>query len=655
MFIELKALQSDIPAIAGMKVQELCECLAMMGFPVDSVSSGNNAAVLEVDVTANRGDALSHRGLARDLAAKLDAPLTPILMPQIPEGEAKLSVRLEADACPLYATAIMQLDCAKPDQTPKDVADFLAAVGSSAKGLAPVDASNELLHRYGHPTHAFDADKLRGCVCVRWAKNGETLLALDGIERKLDAKDMVIADDSGPIALAGVIGGEATKVTESTKRVLLESAYFDPRTVRAAAHRHGIHTDASHRFGRGADIAIAPMARDLLAHRLISWAGAELVSSWTMGKRGIETPATLLTNSLLDRIAGQSIQLDEAVAILRRLGCRAASSTEGLTIQPPSWRHDLSIPEDYAEEVLRMRGYDTVGAALPPIEGVPEPMPHSYQQRRALSRRLAHLGFYQAVTFGFVGPKADAAHSGEAHTHVDSNDIPAMAESRALLNPLGLEYSVMRASLLPSLWNVAEANMRNGAKEVRIFEIAPIYESRPDGPTETSAIGLVWTGHIGGEDPLTPLRPVMAADLIASARDIGYMGDIVLAEFGQNAFGVEITLDKIGWAAEAAVPIFKPFSRYPVVVRDLSLLVPLGLCYSDLEASIVAILENAPLRSVKCVDVFKDAKLKSEGNQAWLIRLRFQSPDRTLTGDEVESWIKMAIDAVVRLGGILRG
>jgi len=642
MRIELRALQSEMPAIAGMGMRELRECLAMLGFPVDAVEARDGSAVLEVDVTANRGDVLSHRGLARELAVKLGATLPPI--PAVPdiEGEALVAVRLETDACPMYATALLALDCGGPWQAPAGAAAFLAAMGPGAKGLAPVDASNELLHRYGHPTHAFDADRISGSVRVRQARPGEALLALDGVERRLDPRDIVIADDSGPIALAGVIGGDSTKVTGDTKRVLLESAYFSPRPVMAAARRHGMHTDASLRFGRGADRAFAGVARDLLVHRLVSWAGAELHSSWTAGQCVIDPPAALLTNNTLDRISGEPLQMDEAASILRSLGCQAEQSDGGLRVWPPSWRHDLCIPEDYAEEILRIRGFCRIGSALPPLGGSPEPLSGPYRQRRALSRRLAQLGFYQTVTLGFVGPEADAECA------------KGPAEGRTLKNPLGAEYSIMRSSLLPSLRGAAETNRRRGAQEVRLFEIAPVYESSPSGPIETSTLGMVWAGSIGGEDPLSPARAVLTADLIAVARDLGFEGGIEVAELGRHAFGLEIPMSELGMPAKSAVPMFRPFSRYPMVTRDLSLLVPLDLRYGEMEASIKSALGGAPLAGVGCVDVFRDAKLAAEGLQAWLLRLRFQSPDRTLAGEEVESWVGAAVAAAKTRGASLR-
>ncbi|MDE3244905.1 MAG: hypothetical protein KGN80_02370, partial [Acidobacteriota bacterium] len=293
MLLSVNALQKELPAAAKLALKDLCDLIAAIGFPIDDVAQGEFGPVLDVDVTANRGDVMSHRGLGRDLAAKLGEDLATVDLDPLEEGEPLVPVRLEAEACPIYATAVLTLGALQT--TPEPVKAFLASLGSGAKDLAAVDASNELLHRYGHPTHAFDADKLRGGITVRYAKAGEKIITLDGVERELTEKDLIISDDRGPIALAGLMGGEHTKVDADTRRVLLESAWFEPRVVRAMARRHGLHTDASHRFGRGADPAMARIARDLLAARLKNWAWASLDGAWTAGQEPAAGKSITLT------------------------------------------------------------------------------------------------------------------------------------------------------------------------------------------------------------------------------------------------------------------------------------------------------------------------------------------------------------------------
>lgn len=639
MWIERKALAAEIPAAADLDTRQLCELLASLGFPIDGVASREGVEVLDVDITANRGDAMSHRGIAREVAAKLDAPLAPLAPPPVAEGAPKVEVRLESPACPLYATALLSLG---QGGTPAGAQAFLKALEATPKGLPAVDASNELLHRCGHPTHAFDADRIRGAVAVRWARAGETLVTLDGVSRTLVAEDLVIADEAGPIALAGVMGGEGTKVTEATRRVLLESAWFDPKPVKTTARRLGLHTDASHRFGRGADPAMAPVARDLLVARLQAWAGATLEGAWTVGTLPAPARPLALPEALLARVAGEPLSLDEAAGALRRLGCGVEVHPSALQVLPPSWRHDLAIPEDLAEEVLRLRGYEHIPSLLPPLEGPPQPLSPEYLQRQALARRLAHLGFHQTVTYGFVSPEMDAAFAGP--------DNPA--EGRALSNPLGLEYSVMRVSLLASLRAAAEQNLRQGAREVRLFEVAPVHASGPKGPVERFALGLVWGGTLGGEDHLSPARPVKEADLAGIAQGLGLPGRPEVRTLGEGLFGFEVPVADLPRPGARIIPAFRPFSRFPAVARDLSLLVDLGQSHEALVSAMRAALPAEVLQDLRCVDVFRHRSLP-EGRQAWLMRLRFQA-DRTLVGAEVDAWMAAALTAAEGLGARLR-
>jgi phenylalanyl-tRNA synthetase beta chain len=639
MWIERKALAAEIPAAVSLDTRQLCEMLAALGFPVDGVATREGSDVLDVDITANRGDAMSHRGLAREFAAKLRQPLTPIVVVASIEGAPAVAVRLESPACPLYSTAVLELG---PGVTPPEAQALLRALESTPKLLPAVDASNELLHRYGHPTHAFDAERIQGAVAIRWARVGETLTTLDGITRILTAQDLVIADEAGPIALAGVMGGDGTKVTEATRRVLLESAYFDPKTVRAAARRHSLHTDASHRFGRGADPAMATVARDLLVQRLQAWCGARLVAAWTIGAVPPAAAAVALTAALLARVAGEALSLPEAADSLRRLGCAVTNQGDHLSVVPPSWRHDLAIPEDLAEEVLRLRGYEHIPSVLPALEGPPEPLSPTYLQRQYLSRRLAHLGFHQTVTYGFISPELDQAFAAQGNA----------PEGRTLANPLGQEYSVLRGSLLPSLRAAAEQNLRQGARQVRLFELAPVYVSSSQGPAEQFTLGVVWGGTLGGEDYLSPARSVREADLSGVARDLGWARLPEVRFLGEGLFGFELSVAELPLAEARVIPAFRPFSRFPAVERDLSLLVDMDQSHTALAAAMRAALPADILQDLRCVDVFRPKSLP-EGRQAWLMRLRFQA-DRTLVGEEVDGWVAAALTAAESLGAKLR-
>ncbi len=645
MRVDLNALRRELPELNQSGLDQIREMLASLGFPVDGTESLGESVVLEVDITSNRGDAMSHRGIARDLASRLGEDLDPIPLAVLEEGDPIIPIRLESVACPLYCSAVLELG---PHQcTPDPIKRFLVNMGSNPKNLAPVDASNELLHRYGHPTHAFDADTLKGEVVVRWAHQGERVVTLDGVERTLTVQDLVIADDSGPIALGGVMGGEATKVTEGTRRVLLESAYFDPKVVRAMARRHNLHTDASHRFGRGADPAFARVARTCLANRLMEWAGARLVGAWSVGIEPDRHQVIELSRAHLHRVAGDDIRMADATRLLKRLGCKVESEPGRLKVVPPTWRYDLNIEEDLAEEVLRLRGYDRIPMALPPLEGPPLPLAEGYVARRACAQRLANLGFFQTVTLGFIGPEADENFA----QSVDLQDNPP--SGRTLGNPLGAEYSVMRPSLLPSLRQAALGNFRQGAREVRLFELAPTFSSRPGGPLETSTLAMVWGGQMGGEDYLSPTRAVQAADLVGVARDLGVQGPVSVHSLGEGLLALEIPLDRIAPTPSRIIPSYKGYSRFPMVERDLSLLVGLDMSYAELHRAMMGALPEGPLQELKCVDVFRHKSLP-DGCQAWLMRFRFQASDRTLTGEEVDAWVQAALVAAEGRGARLR-
>jgi phenylalanyl-tRNA synthetase beta chain len=655
MLIEINALTHELPALAGTATVELCELLAGLGFPVDGVETSGASTVLDVDVTANRGDSQSHRGLARDLAAKLGAELRPLPHQALVEGAPLVEIRLEAGAAgPFYSTAVLDLGPARAG-TPEPVRAFLAAMGAAAKGLPAVDASNEILHRYGHPTHAFDADLVRGAVSVRWARDGESLVTLDGVERRLTANDLIIADEAGPIGLAGLMGGDGTKCSAGTRRVLLESAYFDPRTVRAMAHRHGLHTDASQRFGRGADPGFARAARDLLAQRLQEWSGARLQGAWAVGSLPAAAGEIQVPWTMLDRVAGYPVDHLEAQAFLARLGCAVKEQGDGLRVRPPSWRHDLALPDDLAEEVLRLKGYEAIPTVLPPLDSAPVPLAAEYLKRRKLALRLANLGFFQTVTLGFGDPQEIK----------DGHDLGDRPELRTLRNPLGEDYSVMRGTLLRDLARVAQLNLERGAKEVRLFEIAPVFAAHPGQPmTETWSLGLVWAGEAGGEDPLTRSRrmgdPEGKSFLIGVLKSIGVTEASIRAfdrwAMAGSGWQFEIPLAGIPDEPERIIPRFTPFSRFPVVERDLSLLVDLAQPYGPLGEAVAAAAQaaGATLLGVRCVDVFRHKSLPS-GRQAWLLRLRFQAMDRTLTGEEVDGWMVAALGAAKSLGCELRG
>jgi phenylalanyl-tRNA synthetase beta chain len=351
----------------------------------------------------------------------------------------------------------------------------------------------------------------------------------------------------------------------------------------------------------------------------------------------------------------------EASILLERLGCEVTEGAYGVTVVPPSWRSDLGLPEDLAEEVLRLRGYELIASVLPPLESSPQPLGREYLKRRKLATRLANLGFFQTVTLGFGDPLEEK----EGHGIGDN------PEGRLLRNPLGEDYSLMRGTLLRHLAQVARTNLERGAKEVRLFEIAPVYKALPQGGlSETWTLGINWAGTLGGEDPLTKPRKISDPEgrsyLIGILKSLG-IDDVTLGNFkrwvlpgwetgikGSAGWQFELPLSAIPDEPERVIARFTPFSHFPAVERDLSLLVGLDQSYASLQAAMAGALGDAPLLDLRCVDVFRHKSLP-QGRQAWLMRLRFQSLDRTLTGEDVDAWVVLALNAAKRLGADLRG
>ena len=624
MRVPLSVLQKEIPGRV-LSLDQVRQYLPMLGFPIENIETHSGDTLLDIETTANRSDVLSMRGLARDLAAKLGTNLGSLPTATMPKGAAGFPIRLDSPLCSLYAAACVELGSSR--YIPYDTTKFLELMGSSSKELASVDASNECLYRYGQPTHAFDLDTLQGPILVRGAQAGESFTGLDGLTRHLTPQDLVIADQAGPIALAGVIGGDRTKVTSRTRRLLIESALFDPVSVRTTAHRYNLHTEASNRFGRGVDPALVIPIRDLLAHTIAEWTQGQVGSAWEVGAVPKKTSMISMPLALLERMAGRRISPQDAIAHLEHLGASVVSEEGTLKVTPPSWRHDLTLAEDLVEEILRLEGYEYIESVVPSLEADPLPMPVEYMRRQRLSEQLAHMGFFQTLTLGFHSPSEETTPESE---HV----------GRRLSNPLGEDYSILRSSVLPALKNIALHNMRNGQTEVRLFEIAPVYQSQPSGPRAVVTLALVWGGHMGGEDALTPAQVITPLHLMGLTRTLGLV-DVRVINLGEGLLGFETPLPVSKTPSSPLIPPYVPFSRHPRVQRDLSLLVPQETTYGSVESALKKALPSA-CKHLRCVEVYQGKGIP-EGQVAWLVRFQFQA-DRSLTTEEVDGWMKVAVE-----------
>jgi phenylalanyl-tRNA synthetase beta chain len=398
---------------------------------------------------------------------------------------------------------------------------------------------------------------------------------------------------------------------------------------------------------------MATVARDLLVARLQSWAQATLVSAWTQGALPAPTAPISLPATLLNRIAGEPLPLNEAAELLERLGCTVHRDAAALRVQAPSWRHDLTLAEDLAEEVLRLRGYECIPSVLPPLEGPPLPIAADYLHRQSLAQRLAHLGFHQTVTYGFVSPEMDAEFpDGPRPSGASVADDPA---HRALSNPLGRDYSLLRRSLVPSLVEVAKRNLQQGQREVRLFEIAPVYWGLPNGPLEKWAVALLWAGERWDGDPESKAGLAKEKHLSGILKDLMNPMDygISVHPIQDGMLVAEYFLKHFRAPDHRIIPTYTPHSRFPAVERDLSLVVPVALEWKAMQDVVKAALAVPELQGLTCADLYQGKGLEP-GTKAWLLRLTFQAMDRTLTGEEVEGWTALALEAAKSLGAHLR-
>ena len=421
--------------------RQLAEDLTSAGIAVESVQEENGATIYEMDLTTNRVDAMNHYGVAREASAIYNVDLKKVepKLPQ-PNSTGNFPIVIEdAQGCARYTARIVRN--VKVGPSPQPIAKRLEMLGSRPINNA-ADATNYALNELGHPTHVFDLDLLEGgTIVVRRAREGELLKTLDGVDRKLTTDDLVIADGKKPVALAGVMGGFDSMITEQTKNVLIESAWFDPATVRSMAKRHLMHTDASHRFERGADWGITPLACDRVAELILASAGGELHGEQIDAvARKPERPPIALCRSEVRRNLGVDIDGDEIERILRRLGFGVTRTAAGdFSALVPTWRLDVEREIDLLEELARIYGYNKFPNTLPAFVGAVVALPDEPKNARVRETMLA-LGYNESISITFIsGPEAKAFGGGEP---------------RAIANPLSDEAGYLRTSLIPGLLNM---------------------------------------------------------------------------------------------------------------------------------------------------------------------------------------------------------
>ncbi|MBI3950785.1 MAG: phenylalanine--tRNA ligase subunit beta [Acidobacteria bacterium] len=652
--------------------RELAEKLTMAGLAVDTVEPVGDDFLLEFDLTSNRPDALSHLGIARELSVICGRPLkypeTEVVEDEQPASAVTSVAIQEPDLCPRYV-ARMIMDV-RVGPSPRWLVERLERLGQrSINNVA--DITNLVLREMGHPTHAFDFEKLVGRrIVVRRARPGELLVTLDGVKRTLTEDMLVIADAERAVAMAGIMGGEESEISFQTEHVLLESAYFQPQSIRRTARALGMETDASYHFERGMDYEIPPQAADRVARLIAEIAGGRVLQGAIDAyPQPIQHQPIRLRHERLVRIIGFEVPMDKAERILRDLSFNVQRiNQDELTAVAPSWRIDIDGEDDLVEEVARHVGYEKITLELPAWAGAGEYLPGE-DRRRDIRKILTTLGFDEAITLSFVGERLQSQFGSNG------------ANAEVLLNPIDETRPVLRTTLLPGLLESLLHNINHGVRNVRLFEMGKCFFKRGDNqlPIEREHLGFVATGlvnefnwkdhkevftfyhlkavlesllekfRIRGQEFVTStesyLHTGQAARLIVDGEELAVFGQLhprVAAElkFKQPVFVGELNLERL-LALEGEPVRYQPLSRYPTVVRDVSFILPVEIPYGDVEAA-VRDLGIEEIVSVQLFDVYTGKPLPP-GKRSLSISLRMRAADHTLTEEEINRYFGQVI------------
>ncbi|HKI00901.1 MAG TPA: phenylalanine--tRNA ligase subunit beta [Thermoanaerobaculia bacterium] len=646
---------------------DLARRLTAAGLAVE----GSRQRVLDVEVTTNRPDCMNHFGLAREISVLYDRPLrrpaaAPAEAAERTADAAKVVID-DFEGCPRFAARVVRGVQVGP--SPEWLRRRLEAIG-----LRPinnvVDVTNFILWELGQPLHAYDLQKLAGrTVVARRARAGEKLVTLDGQERQLDPDMLVIADGMRPVGLAGLMGGLDSEVTDATRDVLIEGAHFDRKRVRVAAKRLGMHTDASHRFERGADPEICAEAVSRAAALIAELAGGTVLAgaidvrdeSREWRRRG------RLDLARLDAFAGAEIDPADSERWLTGLGF-GVDRSEGdgaWQITVPSWRYfDFQpdprppydvYPQDIYEEVLRIFGLDRIPAALPGIPGADAPRAESLVRRERARRQLAASGYTEAIHFAFLDPAREAAFP----------SLRPAAKPLRLANPLSEQYSVLRRSLVPNLVETARFNQRRGLAAVRMFETATVFFENPDAtlPDQPEHVALVCGGRLGTpwerevELDLFDLKGAVealadafgvrlearpadlpgllagnAAELLRGERVVGYFGRVEEEE-GYPLFVAELAIAELAGGDESLK--VDPPSRFPGISADFTLTHAVEVPWTEIERTL---RDHAPedLVSWRLKDRYRGPGVP-EGAVNTTLSFHYNAGERSLTQEEVNA------------------
>ncbi|MFG3340233.1 phenylalanine--tRNA ligase subunit beta [Glycomyces sp. NPDC048151] len=645
---------------------------------------GLDDVVFELAITPDMGYCFSVRGIAREVAHRLGVAFTdPAAKAAEPAATAEppYPVRVETDGCTRFTLREVR-DVDANAESPEWMAKRLTQAGMRPLGLA-VDVTNYLMLELGHPLHAFDRDALEDVMVVRRAKAGETLKTLDDVERKLDPEDMVITDGTGPLSLAGVMGGQTSEVGPTTRNVLIEAAHWDPTSIARTSRRHKLTSEASKRYERGADSGITLLAAQRAADLLVEYGGGTLVETVAdIDHREPVAPITIPVD-LPSKTIGVDYDRATVVSMLEAAGC-TVEGDEVLTVTPASWRPDLTDPADLVEEVARLHGYGHIPSSIPrAIAGTG--LTSSQRRRRRVARALADNGFTETYTFPFVSrDRAD-------ELGLDEKD--PQREAVAVLNPLDDAAPLLRTTVLASLVNAVRLNLARGAKDLAVFEeglvfqpaegwsdlevvelpvskrpadeaIAAAIRRLPVQPRHVAAVlcgqavpagvdapgrAVDWADAVeaaevvaaaagvqleAAQGEAAPWHPGRCAELRVDGVVVGHAGELhpeVCERLGlpRRTAAMELNLTALPLQELDPAPVI---SHFPATLIDVAVVVAEAVPAGEVEA---ALRDGAGelLDSLRLFDVYRDAKL-GEGRKSLAFKLELRAADRTLTNEE---------------------
>ena len=663
------------------ETSHLAELLTRCGMVVEDIRSHSDGALLDLDIPSNRVDAMNHYGLAREIATarRSDLQAPEILVNESDPATDQLTAIAidDLNGCPRYTARLIR--GVKVEPSPQWLANLIESIG-----LRPLnnvaDITNFVLWEFGHPLHAFDFDQLVDHqIVVRRARKSESFVALDHIEHNLTSSDLVIADGQRPVALAGVIGGAETSITNRTVNVLIEGAWFDPATVRATAHRLNLHTDASHRFERSPAHDGMLLAIDRAAS-LIQEIGGGALSRGTVDVVGTlpEPVNTTLRHTRLKGLLGIEVPSSEVEEILTRLGFSLAAKTGGYDVGVPSFRPDVTREEDLIEEVGRHNGYDRLPATLPVVRSIQDSGTPEVLGEQRLKQCLVAAGCREIMSSSLSSLLEQSGFVGQVEDLVSIN------------NPISEELSVLRAHLVPGLLGAVAHNLNHGQTSLRLFEVGRCFAGplTDDGVTEYWSMAIALTGSQRRDHWKDVSTPVDFYDLKGIVEHVtkqmawpkwqwgagkspgidqsatalirnGAGGNIpagwagrISADTAQTfdidaeVWVVELNIDKPIGLPHPTTP-YRPVSRFPGGSRDVALVLPEGSNYGVVETTVRVAAAEAmlPLAGITLIEIYKGDEIPP-GHRGMTLRFTFRAADRTLTAAEIEAGQKKLVDTL---------